>query len=113
LITGADEDVYRIRVDSISAPAKVGSLDTLRIVLHGVVGPDGCYRFDRIESRRLVDGVELAVWGVHDTSRDVGCTLMVVPLNESHEILPPFPLPFTLFVRQPDGSRMERPIPIE
>ncbi len=112
-ITGTDEEEYRIRVDSITAPASVRAVDTLRLVLHGVVGPDGCYRFDRIDERRLTNGVELAVWGIHETGSGLECLHVVVMLNEPYEVVPPLPDPFTVFVRQPDGSRLERSIAVE
>jgi len=112
LISGDDYDHFRIRVDSIVAPDTAASGDSLRITLFGFVGPDGCYSFDRIDSRRTTNSVELSVWGRHRTGRGFACTHAVVELRQSHVVPPPLGIPFSVIVVQPDGSRLNRPIDV-
>jgi len=112
-ITGADDDRYRVRVDSISAPTSIRPTDTLRVVLYGDVGRDGCYEFDRIEARRFASSVELTVCGAYVGGPEVACVQIVTKLHESYAIPPPLSNPFTVAVRQPDGSRLEREVRVE
>lgn len=111
-ITGADDDESRIRVDSIAAPASVGVNDTLRVTLYGVVGRNGCYALDRIDTHRTTNSIELSVWGRHKRGGGVVCTQAVVFLRHGYTIPPPLAVPFSVLVRQPDGSRLTRPIPV-
>jgi hypothetical protein len=112
-ITGVDDDEFRIRVDSIVAPASVGVNDTLRLTLYGFVGPSGCYSLDRIDAHRTTHSIELTVRGRHRSGRGVACTQAMVFLNHLYAVPPPLGIPFSVQVRQPDGSLLTRPIPVE
>ena len=103
-----DKD-FIIRVDSVEAPSSASSSDTLHITLHGIVGPDGCYRFDHIEADRQPDTLKLTAWGIH---HDGICTQAVVALHEPYRIDPPLEDPFVIAVRQPDGSVLKNTVRI-
>lgn len=111
-ITGVDTRDYRIRVDSIAAPARASAGDTLRFVLHGTVGPDGCHKLERIDEYRSLNSVELVVWGQEKTG-NVGCTLAVIELHHAYAVAPPLGDPFSIIVLQPDGSRLVRSLPVD
>jgi hypothetical protein len=110
-ITGSDDDEYRIRVDSIAVPASVGASDTLRVTLYGYVGSSGCYSLDRIDALRRNHSLELTVWGRHRTGGNIVCTQAVVFLREPYAIPPPFADPFSVVIRQPDGSHLTVAVP--
>jgi len=53
---------FLIRVDSIVHPDTVAAGKSFDIAFHGVIGPNGCYRFLRFEKERHAG--ELKIWAV-------------------------------------------------
>lgn len=98
---------FVIRVDSIvAAPAGVG--DTLTVTYHGVVGSNLCYALDRVEESQVPDSVVVLFHGVRQLG--VPCEQTFSILTSVRRYLPPRRSPFTVVVRQPDGSFLRKTV---
>lgn len=91
-------------VDSIEAPPRIGTTDTLAVRLQGTVGPNGCYSFNRMAIERSPRQVRLVPLVQRASRGDAACTMAVVPLDETVQLDPPF-VPGTLTVTVPQPSR--------
>lgn len=94
-------------VDSIEAPARIGTTDTLAVRLQGTVGPNGCYSFNRMATERSPGQVRLVPL-VNRTARgDAMCTMAIVPLDETVRLDPPFGAgTLTITVPQPNRENV-------
>jgi hypothetical protein len=102
-----DEHVpFIVAVDTISTtPATIQDGASLKVRFQGVMGPNLCWMFERIEATRTEALYEATVWGRH-VIRDV-CPQTISLLDEEVELFQPFGDPFTVRVNQPDGSTLE------
>ncbi|MCU0332694.1 MAG: hypothetical protein MUC75_04935 [Ignavibacteriaceae bacterium] len=50
-------------VDSLSRPDTISVNDTLKIKFYGFVGPNGCHKFSYFEEQKILNVLELTVWG--------------------------------------------------
>lgn len=92
------------RVDRMDVPDRIAPADTLSVHLSGIVGPNGCYALDRIETDRDSNEVTLRPVVQPPTSDDQACTMALVPLDTTHRIPPPFEVgPLSVTVPQEDG----------
>jgi hypothetical protein len=89
-------------VDSIEAPSRIGTTDTLSVRLQGTVGPNGCYSFNRMAVERAPRQIRLVPLVSRATQG--GCTMAVVPLDETVRVDPPF-VPGTLTITVPQPNR--------
>jgi len=95
--SGPDPETGVAAVDSIDAPDRIASSDTLRVRFYGTVGPNGCYAFDGFETER--NGRGLTITPVVQYRG-----MAIVPLDETYRAAPPFEEgPLTVTVPQPDG----------
>lgn len=98
---------FVIRVDSlVAAPARVG--DTLWVTYHGVIGSNLCYQLDRVEESQVPDSVVVVLHGVRQLG--VPCQQALSILTSVRRYLPPRRSPFTVVVRQPDGSFLRKTV---
>ncbi|PSQ97780.1 MAG: hypothetical protein BRD55_01170 [Bacteroidetes bacterium SW_9_63_38] len=92
-------------VDSIEAPSRMKTADTLSVRLRGTVGPNGCYSFHRTAIERESNRVRLVPL-VRRASQNA-CTTALVPLDETVRVKPPFePDPLTITVPQPNRTNV-------
>ncbi len=102
----SDRERITLAVSEIDAPAEIGATARLAITLTVVTG--GCKRFDRIQADRSANRLTLTVRG-WDTP-DANCTADIRFEPRPYEAVPPFADPFTIAVRQPDGSELTREV---
>lgn len=109
LLTAPTE--FTIFVNSISAPDAIAPADTLVVRFQGYIGPDQCSRLDRVDRERSPGALDIAFRGERD---DGGlCLQMPAPLDHVEKVLPPMQDPFTIRVRQPDGTHLVKTVRIE
>ena len=105
--TGSD---FLIQIDSIVLPDTIQFGDTLHVKFYGMVGPDGCYKFDHFEQVPPVTGdlensMKFKVWGRHEDTGN--CNQQIVYLNGAEITINGLSKgPFFVFVIQPDGMVM-------
>jgi len=101
---------FLIKVDSIVMPDTLSFQDTLYVKFYGMVGPDGCYKFDRFEqvpyeTGDLPNSMKFKVWGKHEDSEN--CTQQIVYLDGREISITGLSKGnFFVFVIQPDGTVM-------
>jgi len=101
-------------VDSIDVPAQIASSDALSIRLHGTVGPNGCYSFDRFDVDRSTDRLAVKPVVEHVTRDDVACTMAVVPLDKTYTADPPFEEgTLTVVIPQPDRADVTATVEVQ
>jgi hypothetical protein len=117
---GAEEatqptETFVVRVDSVIAPSQIGGGDTLTIKLHGVIGPNLCYRFKEFVAVRTEARLELTVLGEVPDLRGKGCPTALAELRDDNHRLgkpfvigPPIVDPFSIVVHQPDSTTLEK-----
>jgi hypothetical protein len=81
-------DTLLATVDTVQAPARLATADTLRLRLRGMVGPNGCYSLVRVEEERSPGRVVLRPI-VRHSGQDM-CTMAIVSLDETITLDPPF-----------------------
>ena len=101
-----DRERITLVVDEIDAPTEVGAAAPLSVTLTVVTG--GCKQFDRIEANRSANRLTLTVHG-WDRPRAI-CTSDIRYESRPYEAMPPFTDPFTIAVRQPDGSELRHEV---
>lgn len=104
---GRQVEALVAEVDSVDAPDKIASSDTLTVQFYGTVGPNGCYSFDRFDVER--SGSRLIVTPVveHRRGEDIACTMAIVPLDVTYTAEPPFDVgTLTIEVPQPEDSNV-------
>ena len=105
-------DTLLATVDTVQAPARLATTDTLRLRLRGMVGPNGCYSLVRIEKDRTPERVILRPIVRH--SGQSMCTMAVVSLDETIALAPPFRKgQFRIVVPQTDRPKVRRTIQVE
>lgn len=107
-LTDLDVERYVVEVDEIIAPGTVAPADTLHVRFTGIVGTNGCYRLDRVETRLTGTGAVFRFHGEHHAPAGANCPDIIVPLNHVAVLPPPRGTPFTVSVEQPDGSTLDR-----
>lgn len=108
IVSGTED--FTIRVDSISAPAAISTVDTLAVRFFGTVGSSRCHQLERVEKHVDPAGMQLRF---HGEWRNGYCGQM--PVSFEHEELVPPPLEglFTIRVLQPSGPPLERVVRVE
>ena len=82
-------DTLLATVDTVWAPTRIASTDTLRVRLQGMVGPNGCYSLAGVEREQRGGTVVLRPIVRH--SGQGMCTMALVSLDEEITLEPPFP----------------------
>ncbi len=97
---------FVIAVDSISVPDTIGPNNTLTARFYGRIGPNRCYRLDRVDRGRGAGILELRFYSARIVDGD--CAQMPAVLDHVEEVPPPLEDPFRIRVLQPDGSAQEK-----
>ncbi|MEZ4587166.1 MAG: hypothetical protein R2909_12255 [Gemmatimonadales bacterium] len=106
---GPTSDDFVIAVDSIGGPLAVSAAVAFDQRLYGMVGPNGCYSLREVRMTRSPASAEVTVVGRRRNG--AVCTQEPVYLGGvAVTIVPPVMDPFTLRVRQPDGSTLTKTI---
>lgn len=103
-------ELYRIQVDSISAPVAVTyNIDTVVIKFWGKIGDDTCHSFQYFQGVQDSLGVELALWGYFNPAYRKGCPGADVQLaGREFRVMPQRRGNFTITIRQPDGTVLKK-----
>lgn len=89
---------YKIQVDSVAI--QPGSIRAM-----GVIGSNGCHRFEYVESSKAGNELHVTFWGSRPVKQDVICTMQIPYMNEVVAL----PSDITeVVVHQPDGSEIRR-----
>ncbi|RLD42438.1 MAG: hypothetical protein DRI89_07285 [Bacteroidetes bacterium] len=101
---------FLIQIDSIVMPDTIHVTDTLLVKFYGVIGPDGCYKFDRFENAALegndpANSMKFKIWGKHEDTGN--CNQQIVYLDGAEVGINGFIKGiFNVLVVQPDGTIM-------
>ena len=107
------EHSFPIWVDSLAAPVTIAASDTLELQFWGYVGPNDCHTFGGFTAKWADHAVELTLWYHYYRRADVACQPIPFFLVGEPYRIDPLPAgPFTVAVRQPDGSSLERTIQV-
>lgn len=102
---GPEVDEFVIQVDSVQAPGAVSGGAPFEVRFYGFVGPDGCYSFKDFRVSRTQNAADVTVIGQHHQRSGIACADALVFLDgRPLTIEPPVSDPFTLRVRQPNGT---------
>jgi hypothetical protein len=103
-------ELYRIQVDSISAPGTVNfNTDTVVIKFWGKIGDDTCHSFQYFQGVQDSLGIELALWGYFNPAYRKGCPGADVQLaGREFRVMPQRRGNFTITIRQPDGTVLKK-----
>ena len=103
--TSVEPREFVIAIDSVAAPLEVAADQPLVVRLFGRVGPNGCYRLNRVESFRESGRVSITAIGEETRASGGNCTAAPVALaGDSVVVAPPFQDPFTVRVARPGGA---------
>lgn len=112
--SGPKVEEFIIQIDSIVHPDTINFGQDLSIKFYGLVGPDGCYAFDKLVPEYSSELNELATecWGIH-TFNDV-CTQALVYMNGQELLVSDIPAG-NLIIKgvQPDGSAISQNVYIK
>ena len=104
---GPDTEEYIIQVDSIIHLDTITFGEDLSIKFYGVVGPNGCYEFDRLEPSYTEGELAITCWGIQ-TMESI-CTEQLVYMNGQQLLVSEMPLGNTIIKAiQPDGSSISQ-----
>jgi len=101
-------DRFTVRVDSIELPPSVNGTEAFMVRFEGVIGPNGCSRVTDVVTQRAPDLLEVSFRGERRSGGE--CLQMPAVLQHEEAVSPPYDLPFTVRVQQPDGSILERTV---
>lgn len=105
---GLEPTEFIVRVDSMSAPDAIAATDTLIVRFWGKLGPDLCSRLEGVETARGPGTFEVTFRGERSVRGQ--CLQMPAALMDDETILPPMQDPFTIRVRQPDGTVLTKTV---
>ncbi len=112
--SGPKIEEYIIQIDSIVHPDTINFGQDLSIKFYGLVGPNGCYAFDKLVPEYISETNELTVecWGIH-TFNDV-CTEVIVYMDGQELLVSDVPVG-DLIIKgiQPDGSAISQKVYIK
>ena len=98
------ERAFVVRIDDVSAPQTVSGDQSFTLNLSGIIGPNLCYHFDRVETTRSNRTAEITVYGKVPKSPGVCATAIAELRNEPVVLAPPFEGPFEVVIHQPIGD---------
>ncbi len=98
------DELTTLRVTGIVVPeaAVVNQSFTVRLTVES----GGCVRAARIDAARQASRVDLVALGAADGGESGACQPVVRFETLDYTVAPPFTLPFSVSVLQPDGSRL-------
>lgn len=106
---GPKIEEYIIQIDSIIHPDTINFGSDLNIKFYGLIGPDGCYAFDRLEPKYDVGELAVTSWGKHTFLKN--CTEQLVYMNGNTLLVSSIPAgDLTIKAIQPDGSSITQNI---
>lgn len=109
---GPKIEEFIIKIDSMVHPDTINFGDTLIIKLYGMVGPDGCYAFDRLEGEFISNELFVTSWGIHTFNED--CTQAIVYMNGEEAGVTGLDIgTYILNAVQPDGSNISQNVYIK
>ena len=103
-------ELYRIQIDSVSAPATiVYNADTLELKLWGKIGDDTCHSFAHFQAVQDSSGLEFVVWGFFNPAYRKFCPSADVQLaGREFRVRPLRRGIFNVTIRQPDGTLLKK-----
>lgn len=105
-------DYFTIKVDSVTSPESVKVTDPINLELHGTVGGNGNYSFEKFEIKTKESFTEIRAIGKFDKSGKNATTALVY-FGEKVSIQPSKMGEYTLHILQPDNSFIEKKIQIQ
>lgn len=103
---------YRVHVDSVEAPTSVSLGDTVVIRFYGVVSPDDCGSFLRIEDTPHGQEIDFSVWAIR--RQQVVCSSVMVYLQgEEYRFVATKGGTTTITIYQPNGLTLQHLIEVQ
>ena len=104
--TSSTATYFKIKIDSVQAPASVFLRDTVKLRVWGIIGANSNYSFSNLESSLSNSKIELTFIGKHMpayTAEDViiqfqGDVFPIVPISKG---------PFEIIINEPDRSALK------
>jgi len=103
---------YKILADSIQVPASATASESLPIRVFAELG-NGCHSFSHFQAEKTESRVDLVAWGRQDIRKGIACDDILVMMDETHIISPPYQNPFQVAYDQPDGATLSATVAIQ
>ncbi len=104
---------FLIHTDSLQAPDTVDAGVVFKIKLFGLVGPNGCYRLEKIyKYQNLENEVMVEPWGVYYYD-GTPCPANIIYMKESVEITITTPGKYTLKILRPLNPSLDKAITVK
>lgn len=105
-------DYFLVKVDGILLPDEIYANQPFEVKLSGVIGYNGCSGFERFISEKQDSILIVEAWGKLRTNSNI-CPDVVVDLDrENFKYMIDENGTYTLKVKQPDGTYLERQIEV-
>lgn len=104
----ASDRVVTLPVSDVAAPAELAPGADLVVTLTVVTG--GCRSFERLVAERSASRLALVARGRDSSAPGRACPSDVRYEARAYRAAPPFVDPFTVAVRQPDGTELTRAV---
>lgn len=104
---------FLIMVDSIQMSDKITINDSFSIKFYGTIGTNGCYQFLQFKTEEQEKNIIIEAWGKIDKNSNICPTVMVYLDNEKLNYLIKEKGIYTIKVKQPDDTYLEKQILVE
>ncbi|HWP82189.1 MAG TPA: hypothetical protein VNN76_06005 [Bacteroidota bacterium] len=104
--------LFIVAVDSVNHPPSLSVGDTLTLRFYGTIGTSACYAFSHFDTKRDGNIITITVWGKY-TPADVCATVMIELKGMEYKISTLEKGNYTINIRQPDGSYLQRSVRVE
>jgi len=112
LESDADYREFKITADSIQVPVFISASEPLPVRVFAQLGSD-CRTFSHFQAEKSESQVALVAWGRQDIRKDINCPDMIVMMDETYMVPPPYQSPFQVEYDQPDGEPLGASVVIQ
>ncbi len=106
---GPEVEEFIIQIDSMIHADTISLGNDLEIKLYGLIGPNGCYEFDRFVPEFVTGKLTVTSWGKH-TIQDM-CTEEIVYMTGKKLFVSDLPAgSSTVTAIQPDGTELSQEV---
>ncbi len=104
---------FLIKVDSIQVSDNIVINEPFEIILHGIIGTNGCYQFSQFITEEQGNNITIEAWGKYNMNSHICSAVMVSLECEKLNYLIKKKGIYTIKVKLPDKNYLVRQIIIE